>query len=61
MQDNGFTQEEMGNLLGVSDRTISGYIRKQIVPSVPVIIKFCMVFNKKIAVLDKYDDVNEFE
>lgn len=61
MEENGFTQEAMGKLLCVSDRTISSYIRKQIVPSVEVIIRFCQVFNKKIAIMDKWGDVTEFE
>ena len=61
MEENGLTQESMGKLLDVSDRTISSYVRKQVVPSVDVIIKFCQVFNKKIAVLDRWGDINEFE
>lgn len=61
LQENGFTQQEMGRLLGVSDRTISSYVRKKLCPSVEVIIRFCQVFNKKIAIMDKWGDVTEFE
>lgn len=59
LEENGFTQEAMGKLLGVSDRTISGYVRNQVVPSVDVIIRFCNVFNKKLAIMDKWEDINE--
>lgn len=59
MEENGFTQVEMGKLLDVSDRTISSYCRKQVVPSVDVIIRFCMVFNKKLLIMDKWDDITE--
>ena len=59
MEENGFTQEAMGKLLSVSVRTISSYIRKQIVPSVEVVVRFCQVFNKKIAVLDRWGDITE--
>ena len=61
MEENGFTQEAMGKLLGVSDRTISSYIRKQIVPSVEVVVRFCQVFNKKLLIMDKWDDITEYE
>lgn len=61
MEENGFTQEAMGKLLSVSDRTISSYIRKQIVPSVEVVVRFCQVFNKKLLIMDKWDDITEYE
>lgn len=60
LEESGFTQEEMGKLLGVTDRTISAYTRNIVVPSVDIVIKFCQVFNKKIAIIDKWDDVEEF-
>jgi transcriptional regulator with XRE-family HTH domain len=58
---NGFSQEEMGRLLKVSGKTISRYELKEIKPSLEVIIEFLKVFNKKIFIVDRYEDVTEFD
>lgn len=57
---NGFSQEEMGRLLKVSGKTIAAYEAKQIKPSMDVVIEFLKVFNKKIFVVNKNYDVEEF-
>ena len=57
---NGFSQEEMGRLLNVSGKTIHAYEIKKIKPSIDVIIEFLKVFNKKIFLVDKYENVEEF-
>jgi transcriptional regulator with XRE-family HTH domain len=58
---NGFSQEEMGRLLKVSGKTISRYELKEIKPSLEVIIEFLKVFNKKIFIVDRFEDVTEFD
>ena len=58
---NGFSQEEMGRLLGVSDRTISAYESKKVKPSIDVVLTFFKVFNKKIIVKDRFEEIEEFE
>jgi transcriptional regulator with XRE-family HTH domain len=58
---NGFSQEEMGRLLKVSGKTISRYELKEIKPSIEVVMEFMKVFNKKIFVVDRYEDVSEFD
>jgi transcriptional regulator with XRE-family HTH domain len=57
----GFSQEEMGRLLKVSGKTISRYELKEIKPSLEVIIEFLKVFNKKIFIVDRFEDVSEFD
>ena len=59
-EEHGFSQEEMGRLLKVSGKTIHRYEVKEIKPSMDVIIEFLKVFNKKVFVVDKYEDVTEF-
>lgn len=59
-QINNFSQEEMGKLLGVSNRAISGYEQRRIKPSLDTVIKFMNVFSKKIRVIDKFDDVEDY-
>ena len=58
---NGFSQEEMGRLLKVSLKTIAAYEAKKIKPSMEVIMEFMKVFNKKIFVVDRNEDVTEFD
>ena len=58
---NGFSQEEMGRLLKVSGKTIHAYEIKKVKPSMEVIIEFLKVFNKKIFIVDRYEDVSEFD
>ena len=60
-QANGFSQKEMGSLIGVTDRAISAYEQRRIIPSTSVIIKFMNVFNKKLRIIDKYDDVEDYD
>lgn len=60
-ETNGFSQEEMGRLLKVSGKVISRYELKQCKPSLEVIMEFAKVFNKKIFVVDRYEDVTEFD
>jgi len=60
-EEHGFSQEEMGRLLKVSGRTINAYEMKKIKPSVDVIVEFLKVFNYKIFIVDKHDDVTEFD
>lgn len=57
---NGFSQEEMGRLLKVSGKTIAAYEAKQIKPSMDVVMEFLRVFNKKIFIVDKFENVEEF-
>jgi len=57
---NGFSQEEMGRLLKVTGKVISKYELKQAKPSMEVIVEFLKVFNKKIFIVDRYEDVSEF-
>jgi transcriptional regulator with XRE-family HTH domain len=59
-QINNFSQEEMGKLLGVSNRAISGYEQRRIKPSLDTVIKFMNVFSKKIRVIDKFDDAEDY-
>ena len=56
----GFSQEEMGRLLKVSGKVISKYEMKQCRPSMEVIIEFLKVFNKKVFIVDRNEDVSEF-
>lgn len=58
---NGFSQEEMGRLLKVSGKTINAYEMKKIKPSLDVIIEFMKVFNKKIFLVDRFENVEEFD
>jgi len=58
---NGFSQEEMGRLLKVTGKVISKYELKQVKPSMEVIVEFLKVFNKKIFIVDRYEDVSEFD
>lgn len=58
---NGFSQEEMGRLLKVTGKVISRYELKQCKPSMEVIVEFMKVFNKKIFVVDRNEDVSEFD
>jgi transcriptional regulator with XRE-family HTH domain len=58
---NGFSQEEMGRLLKVSCKVISKYELKQCKPSLDVVIEFMKVFNKKIFIVDRFEDVSEFD
>jgi transcriptional regulator with XRE-family HTH domain len=58
---NGFSQEEMGRLLKVSGKVISKYELKLCKPSIEVVIEFLKVFNKKIFIVDRYEDVSEFD
>lgn len=58
---NGFSQEEMGRLLKVSGKTINAYESKKVKPSMDVIIEFLKVFNKKVFIVDRYEDVSEFD
>jgi transcriptional regulator with XRE-family HTH domain len=60
-EENGFSQEEMGRLLKVSGKVISRYELKLCKPSIEVIIEFLKVFNKKIFIVDRYEDVSEFD
>jgi transcriptional regulator with XRE-family HTH domain len=60
-EENGFSQEEMGRLLKVSGKVISRYELKKCKPSIEVIIEFLKVFNKKIFIVDRYEDVSEFD
>lgn len=60
LEASGFTQQEMGRLLGVSGKTISAYLHNQVCPSVEVLIKFFQAFDKKLLVMDKWDDIEEF-
>jgi len=57
----GFSQEEMGRLLQVSGKTIHMYEMKKIKPSMEVIIEFLKVFNKKVFIVDRDEDVSEFD
>jgi len=57
----GLSQEEMGRLLKVSGKVISRYEMKQCKPSMDVIIEFLKVFNKKVFIVDKNEDVSEFD
>jgi transcriptional regulator with XRE-family HTH domain len=57
---NGFSQEEMGRLLKVSGKVISRYEMKQCKPSMEVIIEFLKVFNKKVFIVDRFENVEEF-
>jgi DNA-binding XRE family transcriptional regulator len=57
----GFSQEEMGRLLKVSGKAINSYEMKKIKPSMDVIIEFLKVFNKKVFIVDKNEDVSEFD
>jgi len=59
-ENQGFSQDEMGRLLKVSGKTIHMYEMKKIKPSMEVIIEFLKVFNKKIFVVDRNEDVSEF-
>jgi len=59
-EEHGFSQEEMGRLLKVSGKTIHRYEVKEIKPSMDVIIEFLKVFNKKVFIVDKFEDVTEF-
>lgn len=60
-EEQGFSQEEMGRLLKVSGKTVAAYEAKQIKPSLEVVMEFMKVFNKKIFVVDKFEDVTEFD
>jgi DNA-binding XRE family transcriptional regulator len=60
-QSLGFSQEEMGRLLKISGKTIHRYEMKQIKPSMDVVIEFLKVFNKKIFIVDRNEDVSEFD
>ena len=57
----GFSQEEMGRLLKVTGKNISRYELKLCKPSMEVITEFLKVFNKKIFIVDRYEDVSEFD
>jgi DNA-binding XRE family transcriptional regulator len=57
---NNFSQEEMGKLLNVSGKTISAYEHRQMKPSVDVILKFTNAFSKKIRIIDKFDDAEDY-
>lgn len=57
----GFSQEEMGRLLKVSGKTIAAYEAKQIKPSMEVVTEFLKVFNKKIFIVDKFENIEEFD
>ena len=59
-ETNGFSQEEMGRLLQVSGKTIHMYEMKKIKPSMDVVIEFLKVFNKKVFIVDRNEDVSEF-
>jgi DNA-binding XRE family transcriptional regulator len=58
---NGFSQEEMGRLLKVSGKTIHAYEVKQTKPSLEVVIEFLKVFNKKVFIVDRFENVEEFD
>ena len=58
---NGFSQEEMGRLLKVSGKVISRYELKLCKPSMEVVAEFLRVFNRKIFIVDRYEDVYEFD
>jgi transcriptional regulator with XRE-family HTH domain len=58
---NGFSQEEMGRLLKVTGKVISRYEMKQCRPSIEVIMEFMKVFNKKVFIVDRCEDVSEFD
>jgi transcriptional regulator with XRE-family HTH domain len=60
-EENGFSQEEMGRLLKVSGKVISKYELKQVKPSMEVIVEFLKVFNKKIFIVDRFEEVSEFD
>ena len=60
-EENGFTQEEMGRLLGVTGKTICAYEQKKILPSLQTLILFMKAFNKKIVVVDKFEEIQELE
>jgi transcriptional regulator with XRE-family HTH domain len=57
----GLSQEEMGRLLKVTGKVISRYELKLCKPSMEVITEFLKVFNKKIFIVDRYEDVSEFD
>jgi transcriptional regulator with XRE-family HTH domain len=59
-EEYGFSQEEMGRLLKVSPQIISKYELKKSKPSIDVIIEFLKVFNKKVFIVDRNEDVSEF-
>jgi len=58
---NGFSQEEMARLLKVSPKVISRYELKQCRPSMDVVTEFLRVFNKKVFIVDRNEDVSEFD
>jgi len=58
---NGFSQEEMGRLLKVTGKVISKYELKLCKPSIEVVIEFLKVFNKKIFIVDRFEEVSEFD
>ena len=60
-ESNGFSQEEMGRLLKVSGKVISKYELKLCKPSIEVVIEFLKVFNKKIFIVDRFEEVSEFD
>jgi DNA-binding XRE family transcriptional regulator len=60
-ESNGFSQDEMGRLLKISGKTIHMYEMKKIKPSMDVIIEFLKVFNKKIFIVDRNEDITEFD
>jgi transcriptional regulator with XRE-family HTH domain len=60
-EENGFSQEEMGRLLKVSGKVISKYELKLCKPSIEVVIEFLKVFNKKIFIVDRFEEVSEFD
>jgi DNA-binding XRE family transcriptional regulator len=60
-EENGFSQEEMGRLLQVSKSSINAYEMKKIKPSLEVIMEFMKVFNKKIFIVDRFENVSEFD
>jgi transcriptional regulator with XRE-family HTH domain len=57
----GFSQEEMGRLLKVTGKVISRYELKLCKPSMEVITEFLKVFNKKIFIVDRNEEVSEFD
>ena len=59
--ENGFSQEEMGRLLKVTGKVISRYEMKKCKPSMEVIVEFLKVFNKKVFIVDRHEDVTEFD
>lgn len=60
-ESQGFSQEEMGRLLKVSGKTIHAYENKQVKPSMDVVMEFLKVFNKKIFIVHKNEDITEFD